>query len=301
MNDNALQILDKHAVRAAFARAAANYDAHAVLQREIGARLLARLDYIRLDPRAILDLGCGTGVPTRALARRYRRARVVGLDLAPAMAQAARCRDGRALPFGLGRWATRGRYLCADAEHLPFASARFDLVFSNLTFQWCDPDAVFRECRRVLRPGGLLLFSSFGPDTLKELRAAWRVTDAGAHVHDFIDMHDLGDALVRARLGDPVMDVERLTLTYPDVAGVLRDLKAIGAHNVARDRHPALTGKTRFARFRAAYETQRRDDGTLPATYEVVYGHAWAPSDGRDEVRGARGEDWKPISIIRRP
>lgn len=284
MSDDVLQRLDKRAVRAAFTRAAANYDAHAVLQREIGTRLLARLDYIRLDAHSILDIGCGTGVPTQALAHRYRPARVVGVDLAPTMVQAARRRRAGWLPFGLGPWATRAHYVCADAERLPFAPASFDLVFSNLTFQWCDPDVVFRECRRILRPGGLLLFTSFGPDTLKELRAAWHATDAGAHVHDFIDMHDLGDALVRARLGDPVMDVERLTLTYPDVAGVLRDLKAIGAHNVARDRHPALTGKARFARFRAAYETHRRDDGTLPATYEVVYGHAWAVEAGGQQI-----------------
>jgi len=283
MNDRGTRALDKRAVRAAFARAASSYDAHAVLQREIGERLIARLDYIRLEPGTILDVGCGTGAPTRALSRRYPAAKVIGVDLVSAMTRAARLRGAR-LPFGLGRAWGRERYVCADAERLPFAPASFDLVFSNLTFQWCDPDTVFRECRRVLRPGGLLLFSSFGPDTLKELRAAWRAVDEGAHVHDFIDMHDLGDALVRARLSDPVMDAEILTLTYADVGVVLRDLKAIGAHNAAHDRHAALTGKARFARFRTAYETYRRADGRLPATYEVVYGHAWSVEPGGQEV-----------------
>jgi malonyl-CoA O-methyltransferase len=284
MTDHDAPALDKRAVRAAFGRAAAGYDTNAVLQREVGARLLARLDYIRLDPKAILDIGCGTGVPTRALACRYRSARVVGIDVVAAMTRVARRRSGAHLPFGLGHGLARERYVCADAERLPFESARFDLVFSNLTLQWCDPDAVFRECRRVLRPGGLLLFTSFGPDTLKELRAAWRAADAGVHVHDFIDMHDLGDALVRARLSDPVMDTERLTLTYADVGAVLRDLKSIGAHNAARGRHAALTGKQRFARFRSAYEAVRNADGVLPATYEVVYGHAWSVETGGQQM-----------------
>jgi malonyl-CoA O-methyltransferase len=141
--------------------------------------------------------------------------------------------------------------------------------------------------------GGLLLFSTFGPDTLKELRAAWQAADDGVHVHDFTDMHDLGDALVRARFADPVMDVERLTLTYSDVEGVLQDLKAIGAHNAARERPRALTGKARFARFRAAYEGFRNSDGRLPASHEVVYGHAWAPL-------ARTGETHVPFTAIKR-
>lgn len=269
--------LDKKAVRTAFTRAAQYYDAAAVLQREIADRLLTRLDYMRIAPARVLDLGCGTGYATVALAKRYRKAQVIGLDLAQAMTQAAQQRSAKQFPFGLGRYLGRERFVSADAESLPFADRSVDLIFSSLVLQWCDPDAVFHECRRVLRPGGLFMFTTFGPDTLKELRAAWRSVDPGLHVHDFLDMHDLGDALVRARFADPVMDVERLTLTYAQVPDVLRDLKAIGAHNAASARRSTLTGKTQFARFVKAYETFRDPDGRLPASYETVFGHAWMP------------------------
>lgn len=277
MSGSVIPPLDKKAVRAAFTRAAQYYDAAAVLQREIADRLLARLDYMRIVPRRVLDLGCGTGYATVSLARRYRQAQVIGLDLAQAMTQAARQRSAKQYAFGLGRYLGRERFVTADAESLPFADRSLDLIFSSLALQWCDPDAVFRECRRVLRPGGLFLFTTFGPDTLKELRAAWRSVDPGLHVHEFIDMHDLGDALVRARFADPVMDVEALTLTYAQVPAVLRDLKAIGAHNAASARRSTLTGKAQFARFVQAYEVFRNADGRLPASYETVFGHAWVP------------------------
>ena len=302
MKDSVLPPLDKKAVRAAFTRAAQYYDAAAVLQREIADRLLARLDYMRIAPQRVLDLGCGTGYATGPLARRYRQAQVIGLDLAHAMTQAARQRGAKRLPFGLGRYLSRTRFITGDAESLPFSDRSVDLIFSSLALQWCDPDAVFRECRRVLRPGGLFLFNTFGPDTLKELLDAWRSVDPGLHVHEFIDMHDLGDALVRARFADPVMDVEALTLTYAQVPAVLRDLKAIGAHNVARARRATLTGKAQFARFVQAYETFRNADGRLPASYETVFGHAWAPlvdktahAEGQavislDHLRRGRGE-----------
>ncbi|MHB8347576.1 MAG: malonyl-ACP O-methyltransferase BioC [Acidiferrobacterales bacterium] len=270
-------LLDKRRVRAAFQRAASSYDSAAVLQREIADRLLGRLDLIKRQPTSVLDVGSGTGYCTRALARRYPRAHVIGMDIALGMARLS-ARGGRR--FAWAGWRPRERYLCGDAESLPVRSASVDMVISNLVLQWCSPDAVFAETARVLRPGGLLMFTSFGPDTLRELRTAWLSVDNAPHVHDFIDMHDLGDALVRTHFAEPVMDVERLVLTYPNVSAVLRDLKAIGAHNAARGRHPGLTGKRHFAGFRDAYESMAQADGRIPASFEVVYGHAWAPESG---------------------
>lgn len=281
--------LDKRRLRRSFAQAADTYDTVAVLQREIADRLLARLDVVKLDPRRILDLGCGTGYDLRRLSQRYPRARVLGLDMAEAMTQHARRR------LGLWRRMTgQGHFVCGDAERLPLATASADMVVSNLALQWCEPAAVFAEVRRVLRPGGLFMFSTFGPDTLRELRAAWRAADDAVHVHDFIDMHDLGDMLLHAGFADPVMDMETFMLTYADVRGVMRDIKQLGAHNAAPSRTRGLTGKARYARFRAAYEALAQD-GKIPATYEAVYGHAWAP-----ESAPAAGAATIPISSIRR-
>lgn len=260
--------IDKSAARRAFEAAAAGYDAAAVLQRELTQRMLERLDYVRLSPETVLDLGCGTGLALDGLARRYRRARILALDFAMPMLHRARRR---------GHWLNRPRALCADLEALPLSDDSVDMIFSNATLQWAsDLDRTFAELRRVLRPGGLLMFTTFGPDTLMELRAAWASADNGRHAHvsPFIDMHDIGDALVRARFADPVMDAERFTLTYPDVRELMRDLKAIGAHNVLADRPRGLTGRRRLAALETAYEAQR-SNGTLPATWEVVYGHAW--------------------------
>ena len=284
--------LDKRRMRASFEHAADTYDAAAVLQREIADRLLSRLEVVRLKPRTILDVGCGTGYDLRQLARRYPRARILGLDIAETMARRARSKSGL-----WQRMTGRRLFACGDAERLPLASASVDMVISNLTLQWCDPQVVFAEAGRVLRPGGLLMFTSFGPDTLRELREAWRMVDATPHVHGFIDMHDLGDMLIHAGFADPVMDMEQLTLTYVDVMGVMRDLKQIGAHNAAVSRARGLTGKMRFARFRAAYESQTRD-GRIPATYEVVYGHAWAPEAG--QLRAHDGVAAIPVGRIGR-
>lgn len=260
--------IDKAAARRAFARAARDYDGAAVLQREIADRMLERLDYIRLDPRLLLDLGAGTGYAVDHLQRRYRQARVLALDFAEGMLHQARRRGG---------WRRRPICVCGDVEHLPLASGSVDLIFSNATLQWCNDLArAFAECLRVLRPGGLLLFSTFGPDTLMELRAAWSSVDGHPHVSGFIDMHDIGDALVRARFADPVMDAERLTMTYGQVADLMRDLKQLGASNAVSARPRGLTGRARLAAVTAAYEDYRIA-GRLPATYEVVYGLGWAP------------------------
>jgi malonyl-CoA O-methyltransferase len=189
--------------------------------------------------------------------------------------------------------------VCADAAVLPLRGGSTDLVFSNLMLQWCtDPETVFRECARVLRPGGLLTFTSFGPDTLRELRAAWAEADRYTHVNRFIDMHDLGDALLRAGLAEPVMDAERFTLTYADVRALMLDLKAIGAHNVNAGRARGLTGRHAIERMTAAYDRSRRD-GRLPATYEVVYGQAWSPAEAA-RPRSNAGETRIPIARIGR-
>lgn len=261
--------LQKAGVGSAFAAAAERYERHAQLQAEIAARLVQRLDYMKLAPASILDLGCGTGISTRLVARRYRRAKLVALDLAHGMLVAAR--DRQRIPWR--RW----QYVCADAEALPMAAASCELVLSNLMLQWCnDIDAVFRQILRVLQPGGLLLFSTFGPDTLKELRNCWRKIDDRVHVNAFADMHDVGDALIRAGFSSPVLDVEHLSVTYPDLRSLLADLKGVGSRNLSVGRHRGLTGKGRWRRLRQAYEAYRHNE-RLPATYEVVYGHAWAP------------------------
>ncbi len=269
---------DKARVRAGFDRAAAGYDRVAVLQREVGGRLLDRLDLLReFQPRRILDLGAGTGQATEALARRYRGAQVTALDWSEAMLARVRRR---------GPWRRRPHRVCGDLERLPLADGSADLLFSNLALQWCAaPDAVFREFRRVLAPGGTLLFTTFGPDTLRELREAWARADGYEHVNRFLDLHDIGDALVRARLAEPVMDAEHLTLTYVRVEDLLHDLKGLGSRSVGETRARGLTTRTRLAAMTEVYEGLRRD-GRLPASFEVVYGHAWAPPEGAPRSNG---------------
>jgi malonyl-CoA O-methyltransferase len=271
---NDIYQLDKARVRASFDRAALTYDAAAVLQTEVRERMFERLDLVKLQPRRILDAGCGTGHASALLARRFKNAEVVSLDIAMGMLKQTLA--SRSLIHKLlGRASRIG--VCADIERLPLADQSLDLLWSNLAIQWCnDLDQAFGEMHRSLRTGGLVMFSTFGPDTLKELRAAASVDGDHVHVSRFIDMHDIGDALVRAGFSAPVLDVERFVLTYDDVLGAMRDLKAIGAHNAAQGRNRGLLGRGFLQKLTAAYE-RFRIDGKLPATYEVVYGHAWKP------------------------
>lgn len=278
--------IDKQRARRAFAKAAGTYDAAAVLQHEIAGRMLERLDYVKLQPRRVLDIGCGTGMATGRLLKRYPKAEVLALDFAlPMLAQTRR----------RGRWLRRPKCVCGDLDHLPLAAHSVDLIFSNAAIQWSvDPAGAVAEMHRVLRPGGLLMFSSFGPDTLKELRHAWSEVDGFEHVHGFVDMHDYGDMLVAAGFADPVMDCEQLRLTYDNIRELMRDLKDIGANNVAQGRSRGLTSRARLQALGEVYEQFRDGDGRLPASYEVVYGHAWGA-----EQRRVDGEVHVPLDVLK--
>ena len=284
--------LNKRLLRRSFEKAAAGYDAAAVLQHEVCRRMLSRLDYIKHRPAAVLDAGSGTGNVIAALRARYPHAALYALDIALAMLRRVR----GAVPWWQ-RMRRRGVLpVCGDIEQLPLRSAAVGMVWSNLALQWVnEPPRAFAEFRRVLAPGGLLMFSTFGPDTLKELRAAYAGADRYTHVNRFVDMHDLGDMMVHAGFAAPVMDMEYMTLTYGDVRALMRDLKAIGAHNVTAGRRPGMTARATLAQVERNYEVWRRD-GRLPATFEVVYGHAWAPQPRST----ADGKTVIPIKTIAR-
>jgi malonyl-CoA O-methyltransferase len=289
----------KRDIGRAFAHAAHTYDAHAFLQREIANRLLERLDYVKLAPERVLDLGSGTGYFTQKLRHRFTDATLTSIDLAFEMLAVARAQlpETPVLARLLGR-TRKNNFVCGDAESLPLASATMDAVFSNLTLQWCDVQKVSLDVHRVLKPQGLFMFTTFGPDTLKELRAAFRKIDDRPHVNDFVDMHDIGDMLVGAGFADPVMDQETITLTYTDLKSMLRELKGIGAHNVLPGRATGLMPKSHWQQLIAAYETYRVAD-RLPSTWEVVYGHAWKPAvTKRKTVDGAQSiplDDFKKM------
>ena len=298
MTDDIYRI-DKMRARTSFGRAADTSDAAAVLQKLVREEMLGRLDLVKLDPQVILDAGCGTGLASHALQKRYSKSQVVSLDFAYPMLQKTRKTLGLSgfahqLKSLLG--ANKQSLLCADIEALPLANNSVGMVWSNVAIQWCnDLDAALQEFHRVLQPEGLLMFSTFGPDTLRELRAATDAASGNAHtsVSRFIDMHDIGDALVRAGFSAPVLDVERFTLTYDDVKSVMRDLKSIGAHNATDGRARGLMGRGYFSRLEAQYE-QFRQDGKLPATFEVVYAHAWRGKDKPQHDEGVAPITFKP-------
>jgi malonyl-CoA O-methyltransferase len=272
--------LDKRQVSRHFGRAARSYEQHDVLQREVQAAMLDRLDFYTSVPQRVVDVGSGTGRGSALLKQRYPRAEVVAVDLTLPMLRAAKQHSS---------WLKPIVRVCADASMLPLADHSVDVLHSNLCFQWIDDlPALFGECVRVLKPGGLLAFSTFGPDTLRELRAAWAEADQQPHVSRFLDMHDVGDAMLNAGLRDPVLDVFRYTLTYSEPRKLLEELQGLGATNADHARARGLTGKSRYRRMLAAYEAMRVD-GRIPATWEVVSAHAWGPPVGQPR-RGAGGE-----------
>jgi malonyl-CoA O-methyltransferase len=278
--------LDTRQVRRAFGRAAASYGTHAVLQHEVERRLLERLDYFEGAPQLVLDVGCGPGLAATTMRQRWKSARVVALDLALPML--------RQIKPG---WLRPVMRVNADARALPFADASVDVLFSNLCIQWIDDvPALFSEFRRVLKPGAYIALSTFGSDTLHELREAWAQADRAPHVSQFADIGRIGDALLHAGFRDPVLDAEHFTLTYADAPKLMRELKAIGATNADAKRLRGLTGGGRWRRAVEAYESFRVD-GKLPATYEVIYAHAWAPEHG--QPRRAGGGEIATFSVDR--
>ncbi len=265
MQDRAYQ-LQRRQIRNNFGRAAVSYDAAAQLQREVADRMLEQFQYEQIEPQTILDVGAGTGYCTRGLEQRFRKSRIIGLDLAEGMLQQA-CKERR--------WLSKQRFLCGDAQQLPLADESVDLIFSNFTLQWCaDLQQVFRECMRVLRPGGLLTFSLPGGDSLHELRTAWTTVDDQVHVNRFVDLQQVGDLLFQQGFAEPVTSVDRFTLTYPDVMGLMRDLKGLGATNVNAGRRSGLMGRAALRQLEQGYPA-RDVDGRIDASWEVVYGHAW--------------------------
>ena len=274
--------VDKARVRRHSARAADHYDAAAWLPGRVADALMEHLHPVRMRPERILDVGAGTGICSRRLARVYPSARIIFVDCSAPMLHAARGQRPR--------WFSKRGFACGDAEALPVADASIDLLVSSLVLPSCpSPDAALAEFQRVLKPGGLLMFSSLGPDTLRELRASWMAVDSHVHVHAFIDMHDLGDALMRAGLRDVVMDVEHITAEYRDVATLLTELKHLGCSNAARGCRAGLTTPAQLTAMTAQYESHRRD-AVLPASFEIVFGHGWrAPARSVDVLVGATG------------
>jgi malonyl-CoA O-methyltransferase len=269
------ELPQKQLVADSFGRAAAHYDDVAVLQRQTADELLERLDLVKIKPRRIVDLGVGTGRNLNLLAQRYPDAQLIAVDIASGMLQQAR--QTYRQQQGLKRWLPTNNkpyYLAGDAEKLPLADNSVDFIFANLALQWCDPRASFAEIQRVLTPEGLVMFTTLGPDTLHELRTSWAQVDDYPHVNMFYDMHDVGEAMTEAALTGMVLDTDHYVLTYDTAMALMKDLKILGARNVNRKRRRGLTGKLAIEKVQRAYESFRQDN-VLPATYEVVFGHAW--------------------------
>ncbi len=261
-------LIKKSDIARSFSLAAKTYDKHALVQQEVGFRLLERLDILKRKPKTILDVGSGTGFLSRRLQQKFPKAHIFGVDLAFGMCEFA-AKEPNWYPFG-----KKPHYLSADAEFLPFKTGSVELIFSNFTLQWCfNLKATLKEFKRVLKPDGVLLFTTLGPNTLLELRQSFAEVDNSWHVNPFSDMHDIGDLLLNLQFHDSVMDMEMITLTYKNIESLFKDLKATGAHNMNAHRKPGLTSPKAFGKMHNAYERFKQDT-LYPATFEVIYGHA---------------------------
>ncbi len=261
--------LDKSAIKKSFNRAAKGYNSAAILQKEVLNRLLQRLQYIRHQPTSLVDIGCGTGQAVAGLQKTYPRCKIISLDLAYSMLRETRQQ------YGLLR---KKRLVNSDMETMPFADNSFDLLFSNLALQWVnDLGGTLHEFARIGRSGGLLMFATLGPGTLKELRESWFEIDRNPHVHLFIDMHDIGDAMMAAGFSQPVVDAETIRLEYQEFGQIFKDLKDTGASNADINRNRGLTTAARFKRLEQCYRQLGYDAGKFIVSYEIVYGHAWLP------------------------
>lgn len=250
-------LLNKRQVQQRFNRAAKTYAEHAIAYQEVAQRLLSKLEFIKINPERVLDLGCGSGSLLLELSVLYPQAQIIGVDLSYEMLQEAKQKN----------------LVQADATFLPFPNDSVELVISNLMLPWCnDLVSVFQEVKRVLKPEGIFLFSTLGPDTLKELRAAWAKIDNEPHVHVFLDMHDIGDALLQSGLADPVMDVEHLTINYREFKTFIKDLKLTGSTNCLQQRSQNLLSKNKLKQLEKNYINI---ENKFPVTYEIAYGHAW--------------------------
>ena len=252
------------------------------LRREIGARMHERLSLVKIVPQRVLDAGCGAGADLGLLQNRFPAAHLLALDGAPAMLGAAAAAGATrgALNNLIAKWLPGKAgldLLCGNFAELPLAPNSVDLIWSNLALHWHpQPDRAFAEWRRVLQVDGLLMFSCFGPDTLRQVRAAFEGVDDAAHGLPFVDMHDLGDMLLAAGFAAPVMDMETITLTYSTAQALLADARAWGGNPLATRRR-GLLGRRDWRRVQDKLEQGRRPDGTLGLTFEVIYGHAFKP------------------------
>jgi malonyl-CoA O-methyltransferase len=260
------------------------------LRREIAARMHERLALVKIQPRCLLDAGCGDGADLSLLHGQYPDAKMIGIDASLPLLVAARNRQAQTLssvnrllakllPTKMGSVsASAASLLCGDFAALPMQRNALDLIWSNLALHWHpQPDRVFAEWRRVLRVDGLLMFSCFGPDTFKEVRDAFASVDDAAHALPFVDMHDFGDMLVNVGFSTPVMDMETITVTYDTVERLMADVRAWGG-NPLQTRRRGLLGRNAWTTIAKWLEQSRRADGKLPLTFEIVYGHAFRPA-----------------------